>query len=304
MQEIAVRTVIGWRKDGRPIYLMQGAEDGGQAVGSGAGGAAGGAQGAQGAGAGAGQGTGAGGAGAGGAGQPAGQAGAGAGDQAGGAGGQQQQTPAPVALDPIAVDQLKALGWLPPGQAPATPARNHTFAGDGGQNLPDLDYQSALREVANLRKENGRDRTQAQNQIHNLYARAIGVEEATPDAIVARLAALSDADTRASNAALRLAVYQRASIIGANADRLLDSQAFLSGLAGLDPTGSDALDAKIREAAEKDPVYRAPQYRPAGQQAPAGTAVTPSFQGSTTVPNGKPATLTSAIEAAMAKAAQ
>lgn len=288
--------IIGWRKNGSPIYLMQGAEDGGGNAGA-AGGTAGGAAGASGSATG-GSGD-QGGAGAGGTTGSTTAAGSADGG-AGGAGGQQQQTAPPVThsltIDPLAVQQLRALGWTPPGtQQPAGSSRNHSFTGDGGSDLPDLDYQSALREVANLRKENGRDRTQAQNQIHNLYAQAIGVEDATPDKVVARLAALADADTRASNAALRLAVYQRASMIGANADRLLDSTAFLSGLAGLDPTGTDALDAKIREAADRDPVLRSQTYQ--AKPPPAGQAVTTPFGGTTGQPAGKPKSLSSALDA-------
>lgn len=293
------RIIIGHRKNGRPIYLAMGGSqpggDAGAAGGSGSGGAAGSAGAAAGnagetAGGGAG-GTGGAGAGAAGA--------AGSGDAAAG---QSQQTASPVTpgqgIPPNVLAQLQTLGWTPPA---ATPAGANAGGNLGDPSLPAYGHREALEKINELRTELGRDRTTgkvaAQGEVHAIYAHALGVE-AKPEAIAARLNSLVDADTRANSASLQLAIYRRAATIGANADRLLDSSAFMAGVTGLDPAGSDALDAKIRDAANADPMYRTATYRGDGKngQAPAGTAVVTNFQGSTAQPNGKPATIASALD--------
>jgi hypothetical protein len=197
-----------------------------------------------------------------------------------------------VTLNPVAVQQLAALGWTPPDRQ-TTPGETAGF----GTGLPSYGHREALEKIVELRAENGRDRagakTAAANEVHQVYAQLIGAE-AKPEAITARLAGLVDADTRAQSAELRLSVYQRAATIGANADRLLDSARFMAGLSGLDPAKVDALDAKIREAVDADPVYRTQGYQ--AKPPPAGQAVQ-GFQGTQITPDAKPRTLTNALDA-------
>lgn len=303
------RTIIGWhsagRKAGQPIYLIQGGSapageggTGGAGTGAGSAGNAGAPAGAAGtggtgsdpAGSAGGSGTG------GGTTQPGGNSGAGSGN--GQPGAPAGPGPASFNLDPVALQQLAALGWTAPNVQPGSNAGASSSRNDG---LPDYGHQEALQEIVRLRGENNRDRqvgkTGAQNEVHQVYAHLIG-SEPKPEAITARLGELVGADTRARSAELRLAVYVAASSIGADATRLLDSQAFMAGLQGLTPDGSDALTAKIRETADKDPMYRTGNYRPVGAngQPPAGSTVQTQFRGTSTTPNGKPATLSQALD--------
>jgi hypothetical protein len=120
------------------------------------------------------------------------------------------------------------------------------------------DPEWGQREIERLRKEAGDHRAaaktaaerateQAQKDFADKLAVALGLKPDAAQDPAALTAALSDAQTKARDASLKLAVYQTAGTAGANPDALLDSNTFLANVRQLDPTSSD-FPTKVSEA--------------------------------------------------------
>lgn len=132
----------------------------------------------------------------------------------------------------------------------------------------------ALKVIADLRKENARNRTnaketaanEARQDIAQTIAKALGLtpeaDEEQPDPaaqVQALTAQIEETRTRAEQAALELAIYRSAAGAGANPDALLDSRAFMSAIATIDPADPEAVKTAITEAAQNNPNLRALQ---------------------------------------------
>ena len=100
--------------------------------------------------------------------------------------------------------------------------------------------------------------------------KALGLipEEATDP--VKLQAKIAESEASAKQAALELAVFRTAESANANASALLDSRSFLTKVAAIDPTNSEALSAAIAEAVAENPLLV--KGAPA---APAGTTMKP-----------------------------
>lgn len=138
--------------------------------------------------------------------------------------------------------------------AGADSAAGATTATDtGAQKVEDLpDWAQKI--IRDARKEAGDHRAaaktageQAQKDFADKIAVALGIKPDAAQDPAALTAALTDAQTKARDASLKLAVYQTAGTAGANPDALLDSNTFLANVRQLDPTSSD-FPTKVSEA--------------------------------------------------------
>ncbi len=240
----AVGEILGYRRDGRPIYAIAGgATD--PATGDGNGGTGDGTQGGQ-------QGTG----------QP-GNTGQQGGSQQGTQGGQngqqsgdgqQGQTNGDNGEDELAKLDPAALAKMV-RDLRAENAASRTNA-----------KQSAAAE--------------AREQLAQEIGKALGLVKSDDDkADPAKLAEQVSAAQQAQRAAaVELAVYKAAGKHGADPDALTDSRTFLDRVSKLDPTASD-FPAKVADAVKKA-VEDNPRYRAAGQAPPRSGAPLPGGTGS------------------------
>lgn len=228
-QTILPAPIIGYRKNGRPIHLIMGAED---TPGGGQGGAGGG-------GAGGGSGTG-GGNGAG----TDGQAGGGQGGTSG-EGGAATQGGAPGPYDAITDPaELRAIANRLQAEAAAS----------GGRSRDQARQQAAA---------------QAQQETYQKVAEALGLapdKNADPVKLQESIAKLSEQNTDKDR---ELAIYRAALAPGMNVNvgRLTDSRAFLRSMADVDPNADDAhtvITQKIKDALTSDPSLQAAQVRGGG----------------------------------------
>lgn len=129
------------------------------------------------------------------------------------------------------------------------------------------DPDAARAEIERLRKENARDRTtaketaaqEARESLVKEFGKILGYETddtqgQAPDVDRVR-ADLEAQKAAAQEARLSLSVYQAAAdpAVGANANALLDSRAFLDSVKDLDPSDGEAITKAIRAAVEKNP---------------------------------------------------
>lgn len=142
-------------------------------------------------------------------------------------------------------------------------------------NKPGIDnLDDALKVIADLRKENARNRTNAKETAANearlelaqKVALALGVaqddSEEAPDPaeqVTALTRQIEETRTQADQSRLELAIYKTASAAGANPDALLDSRSFMSKLATIDPADTEAVKSAISEATRNNPTLKATQ---------------------------------------------
>lgn len=113
-------------------------------------------------------------------------------------------------------------------------------------------------EAAKYRTEAKTAAEQAQVELTDRLAKAFGLKEEAPDA--EKLAAsLTEAQANAQKAARELAIFKAASTVGADPNRLLDSNSFMSSVAGLDPSDGAAVTAAINAAVAANPILKAVQ---------------------------------------------
>lgn len=120
----------------------------------------------------------------------------------------------------------------------------------------------------------------SQRDLLNKVAEALGLstgeaKQLDPAAVEAKLAA-AQAATIAQHR--ENAVLRAAGRLGADGDALLDSRAFLSSIADLDPTDTAGINAAIAEAVKANPRYATTATTPATPPAPARSTAT-SFEG-------------------------
>lgn len=119
--------------------------------------------------------------------------------------------------------------------------------------------------LADLAKE--RDARQALEAKLDAVAKIFN-PDANADVDPVKVAEQAEADAR--QARTELAVYRAASTLGADPDALLDSAAFLRGLAEVNPTDSAAVTAAIQAAIETNPRLRLTNPAAGARDATAG----------------------------------
>lgn len=163
----------------------------------------------------------------------------------------------------------------PTDPAPEVSQETHEQSQDTDTGKPGIaTLEDALKVIADLRKENARNRTNAKENAANearqdvaqTIAKALGLtpdpESEAPDPaeqVQTLTAQIEETRTRAEQAALELAVYRGAGSAGANPDALLDSRSFMTTIAQIDPTDPEAVKTAITEAVQNNPNLRALQ---------------------------------------------
>lgn len=159
-----------------------------------------------------------------------------------------------------------AAGGTPPaGTDPATDPKPTPPAAEDISSLPEW----AQKQIADLRKENASDRTNAKKtaadeataeilaKVQAALGGKTGDTAPTADELTAQLAASTSAATDAQR---ELAVYRAAATVtGADAPTLLDSRTFLTAIKDIDPTDSAALKAAVVKALTDNPRLKATQ---------------------------------------------
>lgn len=162
-------------------------------------------------------------------------------------------TPAPAPAAPPAPAPGPAAPPAPPAPPAADPlAGQKDLEGDldGGIKFADLDprTQAEVRKLRNEAKVTRETTTKAQQEWADKVATALGIkpsaDPADPAAIAAQ-AEKSQADLKVAK--LENAVLLHAPALGANAAVLLDSRAFATKLAGMNPDDNAAISAAITE---------------------------------------------------------
>lgn len=163
----------------------------------------------------------------------------------------------------------------PTAPAPEASQEAHKQPQDTDAGKPGIDtLDDALKVIADLRKENARNRTnaketaanEARQDIAQTIAKALGLQpddsDDRPDPaeqVKTLTSQIEETRTRAEQAALELAVYRGAGTAGANPDALLDSRSFMTTIAQIDPADTEAVKTAITEAVQNNPNLRALQ---------------------------------------------
>lgn len=149
-----------------------------------------------------------------------------------------------------------------PAAPEAAPEAPQAPAAQSVSELPDW-AQKLLTDVrgeaAKYRTEAKTAAEQAQAEITDRIAKAFGLKEeaaADPEALTK---SLTQAQQAAADNARKLAIFQAASTVGADPNRLLDSNSFMTSVAGLDPNDGAAVQAAIRDAIASNPLLKAVQ---------------------------------------------
>lgn len=159
---------------------------------------------------------------------------------------------------------------------PAAPAAADDAAGEaalaaaiaeanGSQTVESLpDWAQKL--IRDTRTEAATHRTAAKTagdkatqDLTDKLAVALGLKPDAATDPAALTASLTAAQQQAQNAARELAIYKAAGSAGANPSRLLDSNTFMTSVAGLDPADGAALTAAIKSAIADNPLLKTVQ---------------------------------------------
>lgn len=171
--------------------------------------------------------------------------------------------PAAPVVDPAASGST-APATAPTPADPAAASAPQAGAPAAGDGLPnDVDALKAM--VADLRKENGKDRTtaktaaadQARQELAQTIGKALGlVQDDTPPDPAQLATTAQEAVARANAAEVELAAYKAAGTHGANPVELLDRRSVTTQLDKLDPTADDfatQVDAIVKKAVTDNP---------------------------------------------------
>ncbi|MFD9069495.1 hypothetical protein [Streptomyces lasiicapitis] len=134
----------------------------------------------------------------------------------------------------------------PPPTDNSTPPPETSAAPAADQNSTGL--------LANVEQRAAEQTELALQQFTQDIGKALGLikddEQATPEQLTQQLTTAQD---RARATAVELAVYRTAPSAGANPEALLDSRAFATTVAALDPADTDAVTAAIKAAVTANP---------------------------------------------------
>jgi alkylhydroperoxidase family enzyme len=152
-----------------------------------------------------------------------------------------------------------------------------TVAAQSVDQLPEW----AQKELAKVRKEAGDYRTKAQTAADNAQkeltdklAIALGLKPDAASDPAALTASLTEAQSKAAQSARELAIFKAAAATGADPGRLLDSNSFMSSVAGLDPADGAAVTAAIKDALASNSQLKAVQAAAASGTELGGTGET------------------------------
>lgn len=153
-------------------------------------------------------------------------------------------------------------------------------AGKADENIADLpawaqrEIRRARNEAQNVRRRSAEEIQRTKEESVETLRRALGLTEdeaADPETLIAAAEEKSQKAAReARNAVTELAVFKASGTLGADAEALLDSRAFVRNLEDLDPSEDDfpaRVADLIQEAVEQTPS----KYRKAPSAAPANT---------------------------------
>lgn len=169
---------------------------------------------------------------------------------------------APETTAPAPVEQAPEPAVTPAETAPAPAAKD-----------PWDDPAAAKAEIDKLRKENASARVNAKQTaaeearaaLTQEFGKILGLVKddnpVTPEHLSQQL---TEAQSTAANTARELAIFKAAADAKADANALLDSRAFLTKVAGIDPTDTAALAAAISEATTSNPRFKVTQAAPVG----------------------------------------
>ncbi|MFH0980115.1 MAG: hypothetical protein V2A79_01070 [Planctomycetota bacterium] len=145
--------------------------------------------------------------------------------------------------------------------------------------------------ITELRQENAKDRTKAKEtaaaEARKTLAQEIGkalglVDNDDPAAAAKTAAEQRDAALAEAKAVkVEIAVMRTAAKHGASPEALVDSRAFMTKLAGLDPAADDfaaQVDAAVKEAVESNPTLKVAPPAPARSGGPVGGGTPPAGQ--------------------------
>jgi hypothetical protein len=180
--------------------------------------------------------------------------------------------------DPIPANAPAPVTPPAPTTPPATPEPPATPAESSPWDNPTV----ARAEIERLRKENATDRTNAKTlaaeaarkEYADKLSVALGLKPDAATDPVALAASLTAAQAEAQSAARQLAIFKAAAATGADPSRLLDSNSFMSSVAGLDPSDGAAVTAAITAAIAANPLLKAVQAAAASGTELGGTGET------------------------------
>lgn len=156
-----------------------------------------------------------------------------------------------------------------PTDAPAVDTPVDAPTGDAPQGAPaapPLSVEDLQKELAKVRQEAAGHRVaarsaaeQAQRELTDKLAVALGLKPdaaADPEALTK---SLTEAQSSAAKAARELAIFKAASTAGADPNRLLDSNSFMTSVQGLDPSDGAGITSAIQAAIAANPILKAVQ---------------------------------------------
>lgn len=136
----------------------------------------------------------------------------------------------------------------------------------GQITAPTLSVEDLQKELAKVRQEAAGHRVaaktaadDAQKALTDRLAVALGLKPDAASDPAALTASLTEAQTQAKQAARELAIFKASAATGADPSRLLDSNSFMSSVAGLDPSDGAAVTAAIQAAIAANPILKAVQ---------------------------------------------
>jgi len=148
--------------------------------------------------------------------------------------------------------------------APVEAATPETPSAPSAQSVAELP-EWAQKLITDVRGEAAKYRTEAKTAAENVskdltdrFAKALGLKEEAADPEVLTKS-LTEAQDTAAKSARELAIFKAAANAGADPNRLLDSNSFMSSVAGLDPSDGAAVLAAINAATAANPTLKAVQ---------------------------------------------
>lgn len=153
-----------------------------------------------------------------------------------------------------------------PETTPTEAAATETQTAQTAPAAPALSVEDLQKELAKVRQEAASHRVaaksaaeQATKDLTDKLAVALGLKPDAATDPAALTAQIAEAQTNAAKAARELAIFKAASTAGADPNRLLDSNSFMSSVAGLDPADGAAITAAINAAIAANPILKAVQ---------------------------------------------
>lgn len=145
-----------------------------------------------------------------------------------------------------------------------TASLGESATANGGSSI--LDVEGLQKELAKVRQEAADHRIkaktaaeEAQRELTDRLAVALGLKPDAATDPAALTAQITEAQAKAAQAARELAIFKAAASTGADPSRLLDSNSFMSSVAGLDPSDGEAVTAAIQAAIAANPILKAVQ---------------------------------------------